>query len=1124
MIEIDKKKYFVNNNEFTTLISSNKYCNLQLYNELGTFERIIGLINDILSDCKINNFIQIDVTHGGFIMLNCLLLNTQIYYTCSNEHKSNIDLNIESFFKQTNIKFNLYDKNIINQEFINNLIVYSNNIDSNCDFLNYNPFIISQTLIKLPNYTLYKLTNTDYYIYVHSNQYHNFNNNFKYYIREKEYLDYDNMINLCIMVKNAGENFENMLNANLPFIDKWTILDTGSTDNTIEIINKVLVGKKKGKLYQEQFINFRDSRNRLLELAGDDCKYTLMLDDTYILKGDVKQFFNLIRSDQFADSYSLYIKSNDTEYSSNRIVKTKSKLRYKYTIHEVIQCENNINVIIPIDDVYIFDERFEYMEERTMSRKKLDIELLEKEIEINPDDPRNYYYLAQTYKFINEHEKAFEYFMRRINLNDDGFIQEKIDALFEAARTANFKLNMPWNICEKLYLQAYELDKNRPDSIYFIGINYYLKDNKEKAFEYLKLAYNIGYPIDTQYNLKPTISFYYTPFYLTELCYTYKDYKLGEEVALFFFKNNKPDVNNYAIIMSWYKIFLNINRIPKNPSINFNINVDINKPFLCFVADGGFNKWSGSTILNKGVGGSETYIIEMARYIQQHGYYQVFVFCNCENEENFEGVYYIQLSNYYEFITQYFINTCIISRFSEYYPATELCNVENIYLIAHDLSLSGSIIPITPKLKKIFTLTEWHTKYLSEIFPQLANIITHLYYGINDSFDKKALKIPYKFIYSSFPNRGLFELLEMWPEIYKKQPQASLHIYSDINGKWVNEVEGEKMGKIRNLLNKYIFKENSLNIHYHGWVDKNVLSDAWSTSEFWLYPCTFKETFCLTALEAAISKTIPITNNLAALENTVGDRGIIIEGDASTKEWQMRALKELFNIMDFTSKKNIIIERNYNWSKKLSWKNQANKLLNNYLLQNKLEYRGEYNFSSINDKNMFLNFIKYFNMNLLVDTPKILEIGTYVGTSIIEFANLIPNSNCYAIDEWRENNKSNYEQIFDNNIKISGLNNRIIGLKSRHIDALLKFYKDNIKFHIIYLNKQREIYEICSLCELAFQILENGGFLIIDDYLFIDPSTKTKILEEPINYFLNKYRNKYKIHNIGYRVFLEKNN
>ena len=177
MIEIDKKKYFVNTNEFLPLISISKYCNLKLYNELGIFERIIGLINDISYDCQISNFIQLDVTHGGFIMLNCLSLNKKIYYTCSNEHKSNIDLNIENYFQQTDVQLNLYDKNIMNQEFINNLIVYSNNIDSNCEFLNYNPFIISQTRITLPNYTLYKLTNTDYYIYIHSNQCHNFDKN-----------------------------------------------------------------------------------------------------------------------------------------------------------------------------------------------------------------------------------------------------------------------------------------------------------------------------------------------------------------------------------------------------------------------------------------------------------------------------------------------------------------------------------------------------------------------------------------------------------------------------------------------------------------------------------------------------------------------------------------------------------------------------------------------------------------------------------------------------------------------------------------------------------------------------------------------------------------------------------
>ncbi len=38
-----------------------------------------------------------------------------------------------------------------------------------------------------------------------------------------------------------------------------------------------------------------------------------------------------------------------------------------------------------------------------------------------------------------------------------------------------------------------------------------------------------------------------------------------------------------------------------------------------------------------------------------------------------------------------------------------------------------------------------------------------------------------------------------------------------------------------------------------------VLEDAWKTADIWFYPCTFMETFCLTALEAAKSKTFVIT-------------------------------------------------------------------------------------------------------------------------------------------------------------------------------------------------------------------------------------------------------------------------
>ena len=59
---------------------------------------------------------------------------------------------------------------------------------------------------------------------------------------------YDNLNNLCVMVKNAGPQFEKMLIDNIDQFDRWTILDTGSSDNTIDIINKIFNKTKFGSI------------------------------------------------------------------------------------------------------------------------------------------------------------------------------------------------------------------------------------------------------------------------------------------------------------------------------------------------------------------------------------------------------------------------------------------------------------------------------------------------------------------------------------------------------------------------------------------------------------------------------------------------------------------------------------------------------------------------------------------------------------------------------------------------------------------------------------------------------------------------------------------------------------
>jgi tetratricopeptide (TPR) repeat protein len=741
------------------------------------------------------------------------------------------------------------------------------------------------------------------------------------------------------MVKNGGSQFEQMLKDNMHLIDRWTILDTGSTDNTIDIIRRTLIGKKKGNLYEEPFINFKDSRNRLLELAGTACKYTLMLDDTYVIGGNLRKFLTETRGDQFSDSFTLYIKSDDVEYGSNRILKSNRKLKYLYKIHEVIQSENNNNVVIPINDAYIDDRRFDYMEQRTMDRKQLDLKLLYEELEEDPDNPRTHYYLAQTYNLLNDYENAFKWFMERTNHEKEGFMQEKVDAAFEGARIANFKLNLPWEEVEKLYQRAFELDNERPDSLYFIGINYYLKNDFKKAYDLFKKAFQIGYPIHRQYSLKPTLSFHFLPKFLTRTCYHVEDFKLGEKSSHLFLTNNKPNADDYEEIVSWYKIFkyLNIynNLTQEQKSIVKPHHKDKrNKPLFVFVADGGFDQWSGKNILTTGVGGSETYIIEMARYIQQSGLFNVIVFCNCPENEIFEDVEYRQLNEFFVFINENKVHSCVVSRFSEYLPVAFRGLTENVYLVVHDLTPSGIVIPIVPKFKNVFCLTEWHVNYFVEIFPTLKHLTVPFYYGIDKtkfSNENNIIeKIPYKFIYSSFPNRGLLPLLQMWPCIYEKQPLASLHIYADVNGKWVNEVALDHMREIKKLL----FEYKHMNINYHGWVNKQTLADAWLSADIWFYPCIFMETFCLTALEAATTKTFAITNDLAALQNTVGDRGSVIKGDASTKEWQDKALQTLFYYMDERNsiEKEYLIEKNYQWASKLTWKNQAQKLLSNYIL------------------------------------------------------------------------------------------------------------------------------------------------------------------------------------------------
>ena len=743
-----------------------------------------------------------------------------------------------------------------------------------------------------------KISFMDKSLYFNEHCYSVFKNNFWYYYEGNQF-QYDNLICLAMIVKDAGPNFENILKENLPFIDRWCILDTGSTDGTQETIRRVLKNKK-GTLYEEPFVNFKDSRNRCLDLAGTTCKFIVMLDDTYILKGNLRKFLHEVRGDTFSDSFSLMIQSDDTEYYSNRIIKSQSGLRYIHTIHEVITDQNNINVTIPSTEAYIFDHRSDYMEQRTTQRKQKDLELLFQELHDYPDDPRSLYYIAQTYGCIGDEINKAKYFELRIAHHEQGYVQEKIDALFELARCYNFKVNCEtqqlmdspltetqWKRCEELYTEAYQLDTNRPDSLYFIGIHYYLEKDYPKAYIYFKQAFEIGYPINSQYSLKPTLSYHYLPKFLTETCYYLEDYPLGLASAELFLTNNPVN----QTVSNWLNIHKQLCKMPKIK-------------IFCIVTDGGWEPWTGKDILTKGLGGSETWIIETAKYLSRS--FNVIVFCNTLKPEMYENVGYNPINTFHSFIATTVVEYCIISRYQEYLPVALKGQAKNVGVIFHDILLPETILPIDPKLKWVWGLTKWHATQIKKIFPQF-NVL-YQYYGVSLN-ENNLTKIKNSFIYSSFPNRGLVVLLKMWRNIKNILPDSTLNIYCNLEHEWVNKVNPEMMQQIKKLIDQP-------DITVHGWVNKNVLAEAWSTADYWLYPCIFEETFCLTALEAAISKTKVITNGLAGLAETA-KYGVVIPGDPNTLQWQMMSLNSLKKYNEH------LIRLNYKWAKTLTWKMQT---------------------------------------------------------------------------------------------------------------------------------------------------------------------------------------------------------
>ena len=178
----------------------------------------------------------------------------------------------------------------------------------------------------------------------------------------------------------------------------------------------------------------------------------------------------------------------------------------------------------------------------------------------------------------------------------------------------------------------------------------------------------------------------------------------------------------------------------------------------------------------------------------------------------------------------------------------------------------------------IITISEHQTKRYQMLYPDISpEIYLTSSAGVEvEAYEQEALKTPTLCIYCSTPERGLAHLERLWPRIVEKVPLARLVVTGgfDLYGWPKQEVEkhqGELMRRIASLPN-VIMQLNS---------PRHILQAWQKQASVMLYPSTYDEMCCISALECAAARCAILTTDRAALSERVieGETGYLIPGE-----------------------------------------------------------------------------------------------------------------------------------------------------------------------------------------------------------------------------------------------------
>lgn len=290
------------------------------------------------------------------------------------------------------------------------------------------------------------------------------------------------MKTLCLnmIVKNEAKIIERLLDSVVDLIDCFCIIDTGSSDDTVDVIMKYFDGKGiSGKIGFYNFVNFEKTRNDALKMTRGMSDYILLLDADMVLEHSI----NKNKLDK--DYYYIYQGNNQLRYHNTRIIKNDGSFYYRGVTHEVILSTRDAEGEFLEDKyAYIIDYEDGGCKENKLERDK---NLLLQNIDDPETQTRYYFYLGNTLTALGETEEAIKYYEKR--LEKGGWTQELWCTCYKLG--CLYYIRNDFIKASFYFLDAYNYEPKRVENLYYLTVIYKNIKRNNIAEIYLNLALDI---------------------------------------------------------------------------------------------------------------------------------------------------------------------------------------------------------------------------------------------------------------------------------------------------------------------------------------------------------------------------------------------------------------------------------------------------------------------------------------------------------------------------------------------------------------------------------------------------------------------------------------------------------